>query len=214
MPLFKGVSSKSSPKKAIAYITNKKKASLISTRNLFEDEDYAEQFKQTQDRFGKGDKYNERKYYHFKLSCDRKDNVSDYEAHIFAEELTARLFNDKECVIATHIDTKTIHSHIIVNAVAPLTGKKLRITKSDYTKMKDMANELGKEMGFSELDFRKKSKNKRTTKERHVILKSGTSWKEELREVIEEAKRKVSTEEEFKEYINSRKRIINRLWSI
>ena len=197
MPLFKGKESKSTPHKAIAYITRADKAAFVSVRNLFEDEDYAEQFEQTQQQFGKGKKYDERKYYHFKLSCDRKDHVDAEQAHIFAQELAARLFGDCECVIATHTDTQTVHSHIIVNAVNPLTGKKLHFTTGEYTAMKDEANRLGEELGFSTLDFRKKSKHKRTSQEKHIILKGGTSWKEELREVIEEAKQTATTQEEF-----------------
>ena len=197
MPLFKGLSSKSTPKKAIDYITREDKAAYVSVRNLFEDEDYAEQFADTMRRFGKGKKFDERKYYHFKLSCAQKDNVSPEQAHLYAQELAAILFPDDECVIATHTDTKTVHSHIIVNAVNPSTGKKLRITESDYTKMKDEANRLGSEFGYTKTDFRKKAQNKRTTEESHIILKGGTSWKEDLREVIEEAKRSSSTQEEF-----------------
>ena len=201
MPLFKGVASKSTPKKAIDYITRQDKAAFISVRNLFEDEDYAEQFADTMSRFRKGKKFDERKYYHFKLSCARKDNVSPEQAHLYAQELAAILFPDDECVIATHTDTKTVHSHIIVNAVNPITGKKLRITESDYTKMKDEANRLGSEFGYTKTDFRKRAQNKRTTQESHIILKGGTSWKEDLREVIEEAKRSSSTQEEFTEHL-------------
>ena len=197
MPLFKGLSSKSTPKKAIAYITREDKAEFVSVRNLFEDEDYAEQFADTMKRFNKGKKFDERKYYHFKLSCARKDNVNLEQAHLYAEELAAILFPNDECVIATHTDTKTVHSHIILNAVNPITGKKLRFTKSDYTKMKDEANRLGSEFGYTKTDFRKKAQNKRTTQESHIILKGGTSWKEDLREVIEEAKRSSTTQEEF-----------------
>ncbi len=62
MPLFKGTASKSTPDKAIAYITDLKKAAVISVRNLFEDEDYAKQFKATMRRFGKGIKREERKW--------------------------------------------------------------------------------------------------------------------------------------------------------
>ena len=87
MPLFKCSASKAKPKNGIAYITDEKKAKIVSVRNLFEDEDYAKQFDETASRFGKGDKFDERKYYHFKLSCDRKDKVSPQEAHIYAEEL-------------------------------------------------------------------------------------------------------------------------------
>ncbi len=197
MPLFKGLSSKSTPRKAIDYITREDKAAFVSVRNLFVDEDYAEQFADTMRRFGKGKKFDERKYYHFKLSCARKDNVSPEQAHLYAQELAAILFPDDECVIATHTDTKTVHSHIIVNAVNPITGKKLRISESDYTKMKDETNRLGSEFGYSTTDFRKKAQNKRTTEESHIIMKGGTSWKEDLREVIEEAKRSSSTQEEF-----------------
>ena len=197
MPLFKGLSSKSTPKKAIEYITRGDKAAYVSVRNLFEDEDYAEQFADTMRLFGKGKKFDERKYYHFKLSCARKDNVSPEQAHLYAQELAAILFLDDECVIATHTDTKTVHSHIIVNAVNPITGRKLRITESDYTKMKDEANRLGSDFGYTSTDFRKKAKNKRTNEEQHIILKGGTSWKEDLREVIEEAKQTSTTQEEF-----------------
>ena len=71
MPLFKGLSSKSTSKKAIDYITRGDKAAYVSVRNLFEDEDYAEQFADTMRLFGKGKKFDERKYYHFKLTVNR-----------------------------------------------------------------------------------------------------------------------------------------------
>jgi hypothetical protein len=44
MPLFKCSASKAKPKNDIAYITDTKKAKIVSVRNLFEDEDYAKQF--------------------------------------------------------------------------------------------------------------------------------------------------------------------------
>ena len=60
-----------------------------------------------------------------------------------------------------------------------------------------MANEIGEEFGFSSLDFRKKAENNRTQDEQHIILKGGTSWKEELREVIAEGIFLASDESEF-----------------
>lgn len=183
MPLFKCSASKAKPKNGIAYVTDEKKAKIVTVRNLFEDEDYAKQFEETASRFGKGDKFDERKYYHCKLSCARQDNVSPEKAHAYAEELVAKLFQNYECVIATHTDTQTVHSHIIVNAVDPITGKKLQFNKQDYVKMKDEANRLGKKYGFTETDFRKRGKNSRTAVEKKIMLKGGTSWKEELREV-------------------------------
>ena len=201
MPLFKCSASKAKPKNGITYITDEKKAKIVSVRNLFQDEDYAKQFEETASRFGKGDKFDERKYYHCKLSCARKDNVSPEKAHAYAEELTAKLFCSYECVIATHTDTQTVHSHIIINAVDPITGKKLQFSKQDYVNMKDEANRLGKKYGFSETDFRKRGKNSRTAVEKKIMLKGGISWKEELREVIAEATKNTRTLDKFKEYL-------------
>lgn len=202
MPLFKCSASKAKPKNGIAYITDEKKAKIVSVRNLFEDEDYAKQFDETANRFGKGDKFDERKYYHCKLSCARQDNISPEKAHAYAEELVAKLFQNYECVIATHTDTQTVHSHIIVNAVDPITGKKLQFNKQDYVKMKDEVNAIGRKYGFTETEFRKRGKNSRTAAEKKIILKGGTSWKEELREVIVEAVKKTKSPEAFKKYLD------------
>ena len=201
MPLFKCSSGKATPKKVIAYITDKNKAELVSVRNLFEDEDYARQFTDTQNLFGKGKKFDERKYYHIKLSCARQDNVNPQQAQRYAEEMSELLFPEHECVIATHTDTKTVHSHIVVNAVNPITGRKLHITSDEYGRMKDEANRIGEKYGFSYTDWRKVARHKRTSSEKHIILKGGTSWKEELREVIQEGTLKSKTEQEFKAYL-------------
>ena len=202
MPLFKCSASKAKPKNGIGYITDPKKAAFVSAKNLFEDEDYAKQFEETAKRFGKGEKFDERKYYHFKLSCARKDNVTPRRAHDFAEEVAEVFFKNYECVIATHTDTETVHSHIIVNAVDPITGKKLQFGKAEYAAMKDEVNRIGKEHGYTETDFRKRSKNSRTPIEKKIILKGGTSWKEELREVIAEGIKNSKTPEAFKEYLD------------
>ncbi len=202
MPLLKCSAGKAKPQAAIGYITNPKKAEIISIRNLFEDEDYAKQFETTAAMYGKGKGYNERKYYHFKLSCARQDNLTPQEAHKFAEEVAKRLFQDYECVLATHTDTDTVHSHIIVNAVNPLTGKKLQFSPKDYVAMKDEVNRLGKEHGYTETDFRKRGKNSRTAAERKIMLNGGVSWKEELREVIAEGIKSSKTPEAFKHYLD------------
>lgn len=203
MPLLKCSAGKAKPQSAIGYITNPNKAEIISVRNLFEDEDYAKQFEQTAALYGKGKGYNERKYYHFKLSCARQDNLTPQEAHKFAEEVAEKLFQDYECVLATHTDTDTVHSHIIVNAVDPLTGKKLQFSPKDYVAMKDEVNRLGKEHDYMQTDFRKRGKNSRTAAERKIILNGGVSWKEELREVIVEAIGKSHNEQEFKDYLKA-----------
>ncbi len=197
MPLLKSSAGRAMPDIVIGYITCEDKAEYIDVQNLFEDESYAEQFKETAARFGKYKDYGERKYYHFKLSPDRADHADPRIVHKYERAYAEKMFEGCECVIATHTDTQTVHAHIVVNAVHPLTGRKLHFNDGDYTRLKDMANEIGEEFGFSSLDFRKKAENNRTQDEQHIILKGGTSWKEELREVIEEGKLFTSSEEEF-----------------
>lgn len=197
MPLLKGTAGKAMPDMAIGYVTRKDKARYIDVQNLFIDEDYSEQFKETAARFGKYTDYDERKYYHFKLSPARKDRADPRMVHEYARACAEKMFEGCECVVATHTDTQTIHSHIVVNAIHPITGKKLHFNDGDYTRLKDMSNEIGEEFGFSSLDFRKKAENNRTQDERHIILKGGTSWKEDLREVIAEGIFLASDESEF-----------------
>ena len=202
MPLFKGQGCKSTPAKALRYITDENKAEFVSSLNLDDSRSYAKQFKETANLYGKGKKFDERKYYHFKLSCDRADNVSAADHQEYAEALAAKLFPGYECVIATHTDTETVHSHIIVNAVSFETGKKLDIRNAAYGRMKDAANDLGAERGYTPLAFRKSARERVTASERHVELAGGTSWKEELREVIRLAKQDTRSMLEFEKYLN------------
>ena len=69
--------------------------------------------------------------------------------------------------------------------------------------MKDEANRIGKKYGFSELNWRKGAKHRRTSEEKHIILKGGTSWKEELREVIQEGITVSRSEKEFITYLQT-----------
>ena len=218
MPLFKGKSSKAKPQKGIDYITDPKKAVIVSSQSLDDSENYAKQFKQTCDLFGKGSKSNERKYYHFKLSVAPNDNPTPEQSHKFAEQLAQELFSEHECVIATHNDTDTLHTHIIVNAVSFETGKKLHLNDSAYRNCKDLADKMGAELGFTPLMWREKTATKRrrtkndislvhkdqTNAERNIAKRDfeGTaSWKDALCYAIDEAKTIATNRAEFQNYL-------------
>ena len=117
MPLFKGCGCKGKPAKAIDYITDEKKAAIVTSHALDDNRDYAQQFAETAKLFGKAQKYNSRKYYHFKHSFDPKDNITPEEAHRLTEKLAQDVFPDNEYIIATHTDRNHIHCHIIVNTI-------------------------------------------------------------------------------------------------
>ena len=202
MPLFKGVASKAKPSKAIKYITNPKKAAIVVTHGLDDSLDYSVQFADTQSLFGKAKSFGSRKYYHFKHSFDPKDKVSPAEANQMTEELARQVFDDYEYIIATHTDRAHIHCHLIVNSVSFATGKMLHFNNTEYGELKDLSNSIAEKHGYSTLDFRKKAADKISSTEKQIALNGGTSWKEELREVIAIAVHDCTTMEEFESYIN------------
>ena len=89
MPLFKGKASKAKPQKGIDYITTLKKAVIVSSLSMDDSYDYAKQFTDTCKLYGKGSKYDERKYYHFKVSPDPADNPTPQQCHELAERMGA-----------------------------------------------------------------------------------------------------------------------------
>lgn len=202
MPLFKGCGCKAKPGKAIDYITDEKKAAIVTSYALDDNRDYARQFAETAHLFHKAQRYDSRKYYHFKHSFDPKDNISPEEAHRLTEELAQQAFPDNEYIIATHTDKHHVHCHIIVNSVSFVNGKMLHYNNSDYTKLKDLSNEIAAKYGYSTLDFRKPSADLIKSEERRIVLKGGTSWKEELREVIAEALKLCNNMTEFEKHLN------------
>ncbi len=202
MPLFKGCGCKGKPAKAIDYITDEKKAAIVTSYALDDNRNYARQFAETAQLFHKAQKFESRKYYHFKHSFDPKDNNSPAEAHRLTEELAQQAFPDNEYIIATHTDKHHVHCHIIVNSVSFVNGKMLHYSNSDYGKLKDLSNEIAAKYGYSTLDFRKPSSDRIKSEERQIVLKGGTSWKEELREVIAEAKRLCSDMDSFEKHLN------------
>lgn len=201
MPLLKGKGFKSTPKKAIEYVTDAKKAVLVTSYALDDNLSYNKQFNATAMLYNKAQDYDNRKYYHFKQSFDPKDNITPQLAHQLTEEFVKRAFPNHECVIATHDDKKHIHSHIIVNSVSFEDGKMLNLRNKEYGALKDLSNEIAVENGFSSLEWRKPSKDKVTQAEYHIQLNGGVSWKEELKEVISEAMEKSTNFMEFRNHL-------------
>ena len=76
----------------------------------------------TKERFRKTDG---RQYYHFVQSFASADDLTPREALVIGLELAQQEFPDFEVLVATHIDTDILHSHLIVNSVSFWDGRKL-----------------------------------------------------------------------------------------
>lgn len=214
MPIFKAAENKkcggkggfkTSPRPTLAYITSPKKAAVVSSFYLDDNKDYAEQFADTAKIWNKAQSPKSRKYYHFIHSFSPDDNISPEKAHGLTEELCRKFFPHSEVVIATHTDTNHIHSHIVINSVNFDDGKMLQISPKRYTAIKDYSNYISERENLTVVDFRKPTKEaiRQSQAERQIILRGGTSWKQELAEVIDLALSNVSNMEQFEKFLNN-----------
>jgi hypothetical protein len=208
------------------YVTDKNKAERITTHGLDETQSFAQQFIDTAALHGKGDKYDERKYYHIKISFepkDRKENGGKLTAELaekIANEYFEKQYGHHEYILATHTDKEHIHCHAIINAVSFESGKKIQHKNKDLADMKDDVNDVAEKYGVSRFDWkqavkekREKAKQERATKakeltqsekyiqERHGEEWTSSSWKETLRSKIDEAKVQCTSRAEFEKYL-------------
>lgn len=214
MPIFKAAENKKCggkggfktfPRPTLAYITNPKKAAVVSSIMLDDNKNYAEQFADTAKIWNKAQSPKSRKYYHFIHSFSPDDNISPQTAHRLTEELCKKFFPHSEIVIATHTDTNHIHSHIVINSVNFDNGKMLQISPKRYTAIKDYSNEIAERENLAVVDFRKPTQEKvrQSQAERQIILRGGTSWKQELAEVIDLALSSVNNLFDFEKFLNN-----------
>ena len=118
----------------IKYIKNNDKTEqckYVKAYNCTVDKAFSEMM-ETQEFFGKAGSKNSVLAYHLVQSFKDFETTPEI-AHKCGLELAERLFADKyEVVVATHLDHKHLHNHIIINAVSYLDGYKYRNNFKDY----------------------------------------------------------------------------------
>jgi len=196
------------------------------THGLDESRSFAQQFIDTAMLHGKGDTYDERKYYHIKISFepkDRAENGGKLNAELaekIADEYFEKRYGSHEYILATHTDKEHIHCHAIINAVNFESGKKIQHSNRDLAAMKDEVNDAAEKYGASRFDWkqavnekRQRAKEERTNEaktltqaekyiqERHGEDWGTSSWKETLRRKIDEAKGQCTSRAEFAKYL-------------
>ena len=118
----------------IKYIKNNDKTEqckYVKAYNCTVDKAFSEMM-ETQEFFGKAGRKNSVLAYHLVQSFKDFETTPEI-AYKCGLELAERLFVDKyEIVVATHLDHKHLHNHIIINAVSYLDGYKYRNNFKDY----------------------------------------------------------------------------------
>lgn len=154
-----------------------------------------EEMMTTKRRYGKTDG---RMFYQFVQSFSPEESVTPEEVHAIGLELAQRLFPDFEVVVATHVDTDHLHSHLIVNSVSWKDGKKLHQNATDLQRQRQISDEICAAHGLTVLEPPKKyaqEKQMRPGEYRSAVR--GESWKFRLINAIDLCMRKAKTKVEF-----------------
>ena len=149
----------------------------------------------TKERYRKTDG---RQYYHFVQSFAETDDLTPQEAHAIALELAQREFPNFEVLVATHIDTDHLHSHLVVNSVSFQDGKKLHQSAADLQAHRQASDEICATHGLDILPPPEKQvKQKRMGTREYRSAAKGESWKFRLMNTIDQCMRYAATKDEF-----------------
>ncbi len=130
----------------------------------------------------------------------KKGEVTAEQAHEIGMETMKRfLKNEYEFVIATHVDKECIHNHIIINSVNFHNGKSFsrehdRKYSPAWQTLRNISDEIISERGLSVIE---NAKGKGMTHYEWELNKSGQSWKQKLKIIIDETVKNSKSFDDF-----------------
>ena len=140
---------------------------------------------------------------HYIQSFDPKSNITPELAHKITKAFVRKTFGDDvQAVIATHVDKKHCHSHIIINSYS-LSGHKFYANKDSLKRVREYSDGVcmafgiepspnfkgtGRNMGYNEWEHRK----------------NGTSWKQLIRDEIDKLIPEVNSLDELLQLLEER----------
>ena len=79
--------------------------------------------------------------------------VTPEEAHQIGIQTARQMWGDRyQVIVTTHLNTKTVHNHMVVNAVSFRDGKKFQNHISDHIKLREVSDGICRERGLTVLD--------------------------------------------------------------
>ena len=151
------------------------------------------------------------RFYHYVQSFSPEENITPKQVHEIGLEL-AKVFGEREVLVATHIDRDHLHNHFVVNAYDLNDGRKLHANKFFLGTLRAESDRLCAEQGLSVLppyDPKEKSTNLRPREYRAAL--SGSSWKIRLCAEIDACMALAHTRREF--FAEMKKRGYGVTWS-
>lgn len=111
-----------------------------------------------------------------------RGEVTPEEAHAIGVEFANRVWGDRfEVIVSTHLNTQTVHNHVVVNSVSFTDGLRYYNQHCDRDYMQAISDEICREYGLSVIE-------RRTGKKQHIaVLKMKEDGRVSQREFIKEA---------------------------
>jgi hypothetical protein len=185
----------STTKNANALLKYAEKRAEVSN-SLDCDVDYVRnQFKATREIWGKNGGIQA----HHVIQSFKPDEVDPQKANEIGLQLAEKMAEGHEVAIYTHTDKNHIHNHIVINAVNYEDGRKFHAHGQDaIDRFRKVSDELCKEHGLSVVEERS-ADVRYTLAEQSLLEKGESSWKDEIRTAIDQAKEQTASFEEFQE---------------
>ncbi len=147
--------------------------------------------------------------YHGYISFKDTDDLSPEQAHQIGIEFANRVWGERfQIVVTTHLNTKCLHCHYVINSVSLVDGKRLQNKEKAWFYFRHIADEICKEHGLSVIENpdRNKEPDHVTYRDKYQTAKerSGIPTRQNLaRAAIDEAIENSRTMTEFKRYLSS-----------
>lgn len=148
------------------------------------------------------------KLFHFIHSFRPTDEVTAEQAHEMAQEWARRSFgDDRQILVATHLDKGHVHSHVIINPYS-FGGLKYNSNKETLSTVRQLANTVAEKYNIKPTQFRE-GKRGVSYKEWSERAK-GTSWKQQIRDTIDRLVYEVQSLDELFKKLSEKGYIIRR----
>ncbi|MEG8980461.1 relaxase/mobilization nuclease domain-containing protein [Priestia megaterium] len=185
----------STTKNANALLKYAEKRAEVSN-SLDCDVDYVRnQFKATREIWGKNGGIQA----HHVIQSFKPEEVDSKKANEIGLQLAKKLAQGHEVAVYTHTDKDHIHNHIVINAVNYEDGRKFHAHgQKAIDHVRKINDELCKEHGLSIIEERS-ADVRYTLAEQSLLEKGESSWKDEIRTAIDQAKEQTASFEEFQE---------------
>lgn len=147
--------------------------------------------------------------YHGYISFKDTDNLSPDLAHQIGIEFANRVWGERfQVVVTTHLNTKCLHCHYVINSVSLVDGKRLQNKEKAWFYFRHIADEVCREYGLSvvEKPDRNKEPDYVTLQDKQQTMKeqAGIPTRRNLvRAAVDEAIENSRTMAEFKRYLSA-----------